>query len=107
MAVCPWLNVGYNNFAGKPVDIFRPYRNSGGMSILHTPDDIIDALGGTGAVARRLKLADSTVSTWRRRRIPASYFVAINRCLGQLTPLKIAGPSAFDFVDAEPEQVAS
>ena len=36
-----------------------------------TPDEIIDALGGTGAVARIFGIKDPSVSEWRKKeRIP-------------------------------------
>lgn len=40
-----------------------------------SPGTVIDALGGTGAVAAALSLDDSTVSGWRERGIPPA------RCL--------------------------
>lgn len=42
-----------------------------------TWDSIIDGLGGTGAVASALGLADSVVSGWRRRGIPGLRWVAL------------------------------
>ncbi|WP_409997959.1 carph-isopro domain-containing protein [Bradyrhizobium sp. SZCCHNS3002] len=35
---------------------------------------IIDALGGTGAVARSLSISSPTVSGWRTRGIPSMYW---------------------------------
>lgn len=41
---------------------------------------IIDELGGTGQVASELRVADSTVSTWRKRGfIPATNWPAVVR----------------------------
>lgn len=44
-----------------------------------TPGSIIDALGGTGEVAAALRLSDSTVAGWRKRRggIPAPHWSAL------------------------------
>lgn len=44
-----------------------------------TSDSTIDDLGGTGAVAEALALADSTVSKWRIRGIPPRQWVGIAR----------------------------
>lgn len=40
---------------------------------------IIDALGGTGAVAGALSQAKSTVSGWRERGIPSPHWAAVVR----------------------------
>lgn len=40
-------------------------------------EDIIVALGGTGVVAGALEQADSTVSGWRSRGIPAPHWAAV------------------------------
>ena len=42
-----------------------------------TSEQIIDGLGGTGAVADRLRLSQNTVSNWKRRGIPWRYRPAI------------------------------
>ena len=40
--------------------------------MISTVDDLIEALGGTGTVAKRLGVRDNTVSTWRGvRGLPA------------------------------------
>ena len=62
-------------------------------------DAMVEALGGTAATARIVRVGDSTVSNWRRaNRIPAErYFVfleALKRS-GQLEP----DPSLFGFYD--------
>ena len=44
-----------------------------------TWDSIITSLGGTGAVATELALADATVSGWRKRGIPAAHWLALAR----------------------------
>lgn len=41
--------------------------------------DIIEALGGTVAVARALKLTPSTVSSWKGAKIPSWRIDAIER----------------------------
>jgi hypothetical protein len=41
------------------------------MARLKTIDEVIKALGGSGAVAEKIGVAGNTVSTWRRRGIPA------------------------------------
>lgn len=42
-----------------------------------TWEEIIDALGGTGAVASSLTQSESTVSGWRSRGIPAPHWASI------------------------------
>ncbi|MNW17458.1 hypothetical protein D3C71_2166490 [compost metagenome] len=42
------------------------------MDTKHPDSDIIDALGGTAAVARLCKVKDPSVSDWRRTGIPAA-----------------------------------
>lgn len=39
--------------------------------MISTAGELIDGLGGTGAVAKLLEVEDSTVSTWRVRGLPA------------------------------------
>lgn len=46
-------------------------------AVSHTAGSIIDELGGTGAVADGLALADSTVSSWRERGLPAGRCLAL------------------------------
>jgi len=50
-----------------------------------TPDEIIDALGGTSAVAELSDVSDSAVSQWRKNGIPKL----------QLKLLMLARPSVF------------
>jgi hypothetical protein len=40
------------------------------MSQNNTPDEIIDALGGTSEVAKLCKISDAAVSQWRKAGIP-------------------------------------
>lgn len=44
-----------------------------------TPDSVINALGGTKAVASALSLNKSSVSCWRTRGIPAAHFAPLAR----------------------------
>lgn len=44
-----------------------------------TPDSVIDALGGTKAVAAALSLAAPTVSGWRVRGIPSAHWLSLTR----------------------------
>lgn len=44
-----------------------------------TPDAVLDTLGGNSVVAPALGVDDSTVSTWRRRGIPAGRWPALVR----------------------------
>jgi hypothetical protein len=44
-----------------------------------TPDSVIDALGGTKAVAQALSLKLPTVSVWRTRGIPSGRWSALSR----------------------------
>lgn len=44
-----------------------------------TSDFVIDALGGTTAVAARLEVHPSTVSCWRERGIPSGHWLALSR----------------------------
>lgn len=44
-----------------------------------TPDSVINALGGTKAVASALSLNKSSVSCWRTRGIPATHFSSLAR----------------------------
>ncbi|WP_438859303.1 hypothetical protein [Achromobacter spanius] len=46
--------------------------NNPDMDIKHPDSDIIDALGGTAAVARLCKVKDPSVSDWRKTGIPAA-----------------------------------
>lgn len=44
-----------------------------------TPDSVIDALGGTKAVAQALDVALPTVSVWRTRGIPSGHWLPLSR----------------------------
>lgn len=50
---------------------------------INTVDEVIDTLGGTGAVARMLGVDDRLVSNWRRpdRGLPAYTYVALIKAL--------------------------
>lgn len=56
-----------------------------------TPDEIIDALGGTSAVARECEIQPPSVSEWRKKGIPKP----------QLRALRLAHPEVFDKLEAE------
>lgn len=62
-----------------------------GMTKPFTPDEIIDALGGTSEVARLCEIQPPSVSEWRRKGIPKA----------QLKFLRLARPEVFEKV-AEP-----
>ena len=52
------------------------------QEILKTADEVIDALGGTGAASRITGQAVATVSNWRsRNQIPAAYFLNVSNAL--------------------------
>jgi len=44
-----------------------------------TPDSVIDALGGTKAVADALSLSKPAVSVWRTRGIPSKRLLSLSR----------------------------
>ena len=52
-------------------------------AVLKTPAEVIAALGGTNATARRLRLPwPQAVSQWRKRnRIPSELFLSVNDAL--------------------------
>ncbi|WP_371767519.1 Cro/CI family transcriptional regulator [Massilia sp.] len=59
------------------------------MSENNTPDEIIDALGGTSEVAKLCRVSDAAVSQWRRAGIPQPrlmYLEAIRPDLFALQP---------------------
>lgn len=47
------------------------------VGVMASWESIIDALGGTGAVAETLSQSDSTVSGWKTRGIPAPHWSAV------------------------------
>ena len=54
------------------------------MNTLNTTDDVIDALGGTSAVARLLGVSPPVVHNWRGRvrgRFPAETYVVLTAAL--------------------------
>lgn len=48
---------------------------------LTTPDEVIDTLGGTGAVARLLGVDDRVVSNWRGRGLPPETYLVLTQAL--------------------------
>jgi hypothetical protein len=52
------------------------------MNTLRTPSEVIDAIGGTSAVASLTGRGMSAVSNWRRSgRIPPELFLVVSRSL--------------------------
>jgi hypothetical protein len=62
-----------------------------------TPDQIIDALGGTNAVARLCDIQPPSVSDWRRLGIPKA----------RLMFLRLAKPHVFAELGLSPSETAS
>ena len=54
------------------------------MKQLHTSSDVIDALGGTSATARRLGCDPRVVSNWRKSRLPARTYPIIKSALEEV-----------------------
>jgi hypothetical protein len=53
--------------------------------LLNTVDGVVEALGGTGAVARLTKRTDSAVSNWRKvGKFPSSTIFMITGALEQI-----------------------
>ncbi len=68
--------------------------------MLKTVDDIIEALGGTGAVADLVELGPSAVSMWRTKgQIPAPLYLVIRDALASRR--KRAPLSLFGFKELE------
>lgn len=72
--------------------------------MISTVSELIDALGGTGEVARRLGVKDNTVSTWRRddRGLPAWACAPLRRALNDAG--ENADPALFEI--KRPERAA-
>ena len=69
--------------------------------MLKSVDDIIEALGGTSAVAKRAGVSPSAVSNWRALgSIPAEYFLAFEAWAGE-RGVRL-DPSVFGFKNLEP-----
>lgn len=67
--------------------------------MLSSVDEIVEALGGTGATARLTGVVPSAVSNWRRGTIPSENFLTITTELEKLG--LHAAPSAFGFKSHE------
>ncbi|MGE5151195.1 MAG: hypothetical protein ACM3II_13825 [Rhodospirillaceae bacterium] len=69
-----------------------------------TTSELIDALGGTGEVARRLGVKDNTVSTWRRndRGLPGWACAPLRHALAEIG--EQADPVLFEI--RRPERAA-
>jgi len=66
------------------------------MEKTNTPDEIIDALGGTSAVAELCEIQPSSVSEWRTNGIPKSrlmFFKAIRPDLFSNVPAAAKEPA--------------
>lgn len=72
--------------------------------MLNSVDDVIEALGGTGATASLAGVGASAVSMWSKRgEFPAEYFVLFRDALAALG--KQVDPSVFRFKEPAPEEV--
>ena len=61
-------------------------------SELHTVDEVVDALGGTGLVADLVKNSDAAVSNWRKAgQFPANTYLIIR---GELEKVNKTAPDA-------------
>ena len=68
------------------------------MELLTSVDAVIDTLGGTGAVARKLGLGPSAVSNWRaKQRINPELYLALQAELAAVG--KTAPPSLWGMVE--------
>lgn len=66
------------------------------MGMLNSVDDVLEALGGTAAVALLAGVGASAVSNWRvRGKIPQENFLLVRDALAGLG--KEAAPSVFGF----------
>lgn len=76
------------------------------MDILKSASDVIDALGGTAAMARLTSRRMQSVSNWRAEgRLPAETFLVVGRALEDIG--KSAPPSIWGIAAApEPARAA-
>lgn len=73
-------------------------------TILQTADDVIDALGGTGAVAALTGASIASVSNWRANgRLPPRTFLIVTAAL---TEIGATAPAALWSID-DPETKSS
>ena len=68
-----------------------------------TPGSAIDALGGTGAVAQALSLADPTVSSWRERGIPPGRCLALSKLAAERGRNEITLEALLEFATQPPD----
>ena len=66
------------------------------MHILTSPDEVIDALGGTTAVASLFNVTPPAVSMWRKRGLPADTYVAFQTALAALDDPATAPPDLWN-----------
>ena len=70
--------------------------------MLHSVDDVVDALGGTASVATLLGVGPSAVSNWRsRRKIPEENFLLVRDALAASGKGEV-DPAVFGFKEARP-----
>jgi len=67
--------------------------------MIKTVDDLVEALGGTGAVARIVGVVDGAVSQWRAAgKIPPANYLLLRKALAAID--KDVLPSLFNFKEA-------
>ena len=69
--------------------------------MLTSVDDIVEALGGTGKVARATGVVPSAVSNWRAaKKIPSDQYLNISTMLKEID--QTAAPGVFGFAPPAP-----
>lgn len=67
------------------------------LAVLHSADDVIDAVGGTSAAARLARASIASVSNWRNAgRLPPRTFLIFRRALAVIGA---AAPAALWGID--------
>lgn len=66
-----------------------------------TPDEIIDALGGTSEVAKLCEVRPPSVSDWRRTGIPKPRLMFLKLARPEVFSQLFAGPSATGSTDTK------
>lgn len=62
----------------------NPNLDSSLAGLFDSPGSVIDALGGTSAVAEALHIEPSAVSAWRQSRIPPGRYAALETLGGRV-----------------------